>query len=273
MSHRATQCSTCSAFPTCVSSHTHLACSLSNLRASVQIMVSAGRATAALWDAQAGTFLGTLTPLGNSAPASVHGGAPVDTADEYAINTTVGLQLDTVTQRAMYGVGMDVPPLGAPLRESEPAEEQTVARKLDTAAKTAHSFASTFAKKCAIGDGHSFGPSRCHTGPVLAHCRCSNSQRRMASGADVRNAPDITDIQQLLAVMLCMCMRDCKRSRGGQCCRGISNIKGWAKKIEDSIEGSAWVRALPTIAQPLGMLPDNPRNAEECAFAPEHVSL
>ena len=126
----------------------------------MQIMVSVGRSAAALWDAQAGTFLGTVTPASAAVPSGMPGMSPppVDADDENAINTTVGLQLDTVTLRAMHGVGTDVPPLGAPLREEASPDDQSVAHKLDTAAKTAHSFASSFAKKCGVSCRHCNAP-------------------------------------------------------------------------------------------------------------------
>lgn len=104
-----------------------------------QVVVSAGRANAILWDAQSATFLGTLAPFGSAPDSSA------------AIDVTAGLELDRVSQRALRGPSAPVPPLGAAsVMPEESFDDPKFRQQLSHAASTAHSLASTFARKCAL---------------------------------------------------------------------------------------------------------------------------
>ena len=104
----------------------------------VQVVVSAGRSNAALWDAQSGVFLGTIASFGS----------PMDNAN--LIDPTTGWALDPLTQRALRGATAPMPPLGTmPVDHDSGSEEQRMRRQLGNAASTAHSVASNITKKYA----------------------------------------------------------------------------------------------------------------------------
>jgi hypothetical protein len=107
----------------------------------LQIVVSAGRSSAALWDAQSGVFLGSICVYGQSAD-SMRANAEVNPDTGVAINATTG--------RAERGPYAPVPALGTPLPELSSPEEVTVGQKFNTAAAAAQVFATSFAKKCGL---------------------------------------------------------------------------------------------------------------------------
>lgn len=106
----------------------------------MQIVITIGRETGYLWDAQAGVYLGILSVHGQSTSAAV------------GIDVAAGVPLHAGTGRALHGCqGQGLPPLGHGLADLlHAAEPHNVATAINKMSSTATMVTTAVAKKCAL---------------------------------------------------------------------------------------------------------------------------
>jgi hypothetical protein len=130
----------------------------------VQMLITVGKQSAALWDSQSGTHLGNIYTSG----------VPNTHVDAHKIDSDVGVQVDGATNRAYSGAtGAHVPPLGSDLADTMGPEQHAMSTTINKMSSTAAAVTTAAAKKC-VRVPHVEAPLLSATLPALPGCTWNN---------------------------------------------------------------------------------------------------